>query len=195
THLLWSLLLSRGILGERVGLIGWAGCLLAFAGIVLLSWPGAGASLPLIGVAFGLIGAFSSAVGNIAIRRAPGISNVALNVWGSVIALPVVLVVAWALEGDPSQQMGVAFSTPAFVAAFAFQALVGSALCFPAWTRMIAKYGVSRVTPFTLLVPLFAVASTTLFLGEQWTPRMLAALAIVVAGLSVVQLLPRFVRA
>ena len=190
THVIWALVLSRAILGERTGALGWVGSAIAFAGIVLLAWPQADYRLPALGLAFSLAGAFTSAAGSVAIRKAPGVSNLALNVWGSVFAVPLLAIVAFVLEGDPRPQWANAFGSLTFVACIAFQSLVASALCFPAWTRMIARYGVSKVAPFTLLVPLFAVGSTTVVFGEQWTPRMLVGMGLVVGGLGVVQLLP-----
>lgn len=190
THVIWALVMSRFVLRERVGALGWLGSMIAFGGIVLLAWPQGEYQLPVSGLAFSLIGAFTSAAGSVAIRRAPGVSNLALNVWGSVFAVPLLAVAGLLLEGDPRAQWSQAFGSLSFVACILFQSLVASALCFPAWTRMIARYGVSKVAPFTLLVPLFAVGSTTIAFGEQWTPRMLAGMALVVGGLGVVQLLP-----
>lgn len=191
TSVIWSLILSSLVLRERVGAAAWFGSLLSFGGIVLLCWPQAGVRIPLLAVTIGIVGALFGAIGWVVIRKAPGVSNVALNVWGSVAALPLVLPVAWLIEGDPSLQIGTAFRQPMFVAVFVFQALVASLICFPAWTRMVGRYGIARVAPFALLVPIFGVAAAALLLGEQWTARMLGALVIIIGGLAIVQLTPR----
>lgn len=53
------LLLSMPILGERVGLVGWIGCALGFAGVALIMRPGS--NLAGLGITFALINAVLSA--------------------------------------------------------------------------------------------------------------------------------------
>lgn len=48
---------------------------------------------------------------------------------------------------------------------------------------LIRTYGAGRIAPFSLLVPIFGMSSSALFLGETFGPLRMAAAALVLAGL------------
>jgi drug/metabolite transporter (DMT)-like permease len=54
------------------------------------------------------------------------------------------------------------------------------------WFALIARYSASRLSAFTFLTPLFGVAAGHLMLGEPLTPAFAAAVALVAAGLVLV---------
>jgi drug/metabolite transporter (DMT)-like permease len=67
----------------------------------------------------------------------------------------------------------------------AYQTLVVS-LTFAAWFALIVKYSASRLSAFTFLTPLFGVAAGHLVMGDPLTPAFALAVALVAAGLVLV---------
>ena len=66
-----------------------------------------------------------------------------------------------------------------------YQTLVVS-LTFAAWFALIVKYSASRLSAFTFLTPLCGVAAGHLVLGDPLTPAFALAVALVAAGLVLV---------
>ena len=57
---------------------------------------------------------------------------------------------------------------------------------FPFWFWLIQRYSATRVSAFTILTPLFGVAAGCLLLGEPFTVAFGIAVALVIAGLVLV---------
>jgi drug/metabolite transporter (DMT)-like permease len=63
-------------------------------------------------------------------------------------------------------------------------AVVG--VTYPFWFWLIQRYSATRVSAFTILTPLFGVAAGCLLLGEPFTMAFGMAVALVIAGLVLV---------
>jgi drug/metabolite transporter (DMT)-like permease len=59
-------------------------------------------------------------------------------------------------------------------------------ITYVVWFAMIAKYSATRLSAFTFLSPLFGVAAGHFALGDPLTPAFLLAVALVAAGLVLV---------
>jgi drug/metabolite transporter (DMT)-like permease len=57
---------------------------------------------------------------------------------------------------------------------------------FLAWFALVQRYSASRLSAFTFLTPLFGVAAGYIVLSEPLTPAFAAAVALVIAGLVLV---------
>ena len=68
----------------------------------------------------------------------------------------------------------------------AYQTVWVVSVTFVVWFALIAQYSASRLSAFTFLTPLFGVAAGHLVLGEPLTPAFAAAVALVAAGLVLV---------
>jgi len=68
----------------------------------------------------------------------------------------------------------------------AYQTIWVVSVTFVVWFALIARYSASRLSAFTFLTPLFGVAAGHLVLGEPLTPAFAAAVALVAAGLALV---------
>jgi len=62
---------------------------------------------------------------------------------------------------------------------------------FAAWSWLLSKYPASMVAPFTLLVPIFGILSSAIFLGEPLQSWKLLAAALVISGLCINLVVPR----
>ena len=68
----------------------------------------------------------------------------------------------------------------------AYQTFWVAGLTFLAWFALIQRYSASRLSAFTFLTPLFGVAAGSIVLSEPLTPAFAVAVALVVAGLVLV---------
>lgn len=81
--------------------------------------------------------------------------------------------------------------TPAIGAMFAFQVLVVVSFGFLMWFRVLAVYPASDMASFGFLTPLFGVLFGWMILGETITIEFIGALALVCAGIVLVNRKPR----
>jgi drug/metabolite transporter (DMT)-like permease len=75
--------------------------------------------------------------------------------------------------------------------ALAYQTVWVVSVTFVIWFALVARYSASRLSAFTFLAPLCGVAAGHLVLGEPLTPAFVAAVALVAAGLVLVNRAPR----
>jgi drug/metabolite transporter (DMT)-like permease len=84
--------------------------------------------------------------------------------------------------GEP----GIFAPNPVVWLSLAFQVLGIAVVSYVVWFWMVSRHPASRLAPFLFLTPAFGVAFAALILGEPVTPALLAALALVGAGILVV---------
>ena len=99
------------------------------------------------------------------------------------------LVVSAPLLGVAALVFGERFTVaPSAIAlgAFAYQAVWVVSITYVVWFALIVRYSATRLSAFTFLTPLFGVAAGYLILGEPLTPAFAAAVALVLAGLVLV---------
>jgi len=70
------------------------------------------------------------------------------------------------------------------------QTVVGAFASYLAWMWMLGRYQATRISVFVFLTPVFALLFGALWLHEPVTPRLLAALALVAAGIVLVNRKP-----
>lgn len=68
------------------------------------------------------------------------------------------------------------------------QALVGAFVSYLAWLWLLAHYPATRISVFVFLTPVFALMFGVLWLGEHLTLGLVVALALVAAGIVLVNL-------
>jgi drug/metabolite transporter (DMT)-like permease len=98
-----------------------------------------------------------------------------------VVSAPMLAVAALAV-GERIVEMPSALAT----AALAYQVFFVVSITYVVWFAMIAKYSATRLSAFTFLSPLFGVAAGHFALGDPLTPAFLLAVALVAAGLVLV---------
>src|SRR5690606_31195974 len=75
---------------------------------------------------------------------------------------------------------------PAALTAMGYQTLFVVPVTFVLWFALIQRYSASRLSAFTFLTPIFGVMAGHLVLGEPMTVAFAAAVALVAAGLVLV---------
>jgi drug/metabolite transporter (DMT)-like permease len=96
----------------------------------------------------------------------------------SALTLPV----ASLLLGEP----GVFRPTPLVLSAFAYQTVVVAFASYVTWFWLITRYPASSLAAFSFLTPVFGVMFGGLLLGEPITPALVASVALLAAGIYLV---------
>lgn len=177
--------------GEKVARYQIAALLLASAGIALIALHTDASATPL-GLLLVLCAAASWAGGNMVARAATGVNMLHYVVWSSLFAIPPLLVFALALEGWPAMKAGILAADAKTWGAVVWQSVGNTMFGYGVWGWLLARHSAGSVAPLSLLVPVFGLATSALVLGEPLQPWKLAAFALVMAGLAVGVLWPRF---
>ena len=170
--------------GDRFGVMQWLGLLLSFLGMVLAFGLPTPAADPrqLIGDLMMVAAALAWAATTLVIKAS------ALNRIASEKVLLYQIAVCVPVVGIGALIFGeriAAFPGPVALGSLTYQTLVVS-FTFSAWFALIVRYSASRLSAFTFLTPLFGVAAGHLVLGEPLTPAFALAVALVAAGLILV---------
>ena len=184
--------LSMRLSGERLQGVQWLALALATAGIGIIVMHTDGGTT-LLGLGLILLAALSWAGGNIVSRQAGRVNMVAYVVWSSLFAVPPLAALSVLTEGWDAVSAGVRAADAFAWAAVAWQAWANSLFGYAAWGWLLARYPAATITPMALLVPLFGMGGAALWLGEDLPVWKLGAAALVMGGLALNLLWPRWV--
>lgn len=190
TQVFFTIGLAALISGERVRPFQAMALMITLAGlgIILLHTDGH-TTAP--GLALVLAAAAAWAGSNIVVRATPGVDMVAYVVWASLFAVPPLFAFSFAFEGWPAIRDGLAHADAATWAAVLWQAIGNTMFGYAAWGWLLSRYPVATVAPMALLVPVFGMGASALWLGEPLQDWKLAAAGLVMAGLALNLLWPR----
>ena len=186
------------IAGDRLTVAKVAGLLLAFAGVAIVVFgrhlatasAAIGAGPTLLGDLLCLGGAFAWG-GLTLVIRASALKTVAperVTFVQLLLSAPMLVGLSLAL-GEP----GFRAPTPLHWAAFGFTVVFVAGFVFTSTNWLFLRYPASRVMAFLLLTPVFGVVAAHILLGEELSPSLLGGLALVVAGLWLVNRMPKAV--
>lgn len=177
--------------GEVVRPFQWVALGLAAAGIVVIG-SHTGGDTTVAGVLMVLLAALSWAGGNTVNRRAGRVNMLAYVVWSSAFALPPLFLLSWWFEGAAAMAAGLRQADAVTWAAVLWQSVGNTLFGYAAWGWLLARHPAATITPMALLVPVFGMAASSWWLGEPLPPWKLVAAALVIAGLALNLLWPRW---
>jgi len=183
----FTILLAWPLLAERPSLTTSTGVVIAFVGVVVLAaGPGLTANaLPLLLV---IGAAFAFAMSNVLTKRYGPFDPLMLMGWSSLLTVPQVTLMSLLLEHG--QLTSLVTADRRGWLALAYTIFVGGILGFGLWFWLIARCSMGRVAPFGLLLPVFAVISSVLFLGDHITPRLIVGGLLAISGVAITQVRP-----
>jgi O-acetylserine/cysteine efflux transporter len=190
TQAFFTIALAMRLTGEKVRTFQYAALALAAAGIGVIVWRTDGSATPL-GIVLVLGAALSWAGGNLVARRTPNVNMLAFVVWASLFSVAPLLVLSLVFEGWPAIATGLAKADAVTWAAVAWQAVGNTMFGYAVWGWLLARYPAATVAPMSLLVPVFGMAASALFLHEALPGWKLAAAGLVMAGLALNTFWPR----
>jgi drug/metabolite transporter (DMT)-like permease len=178
-------ILGRIFLGERLSARFLACSAVAMAGIALLFAHELGqdagrAGATMLGIGLTLVAVLSASAANVlqatrAARTAPMATMMAWSMAAGTIANAAW---AWATSGPPAFD-----PRPGYIAGLLYLGVAASALAFMLYYRMIREIGAARAAYSSVLIPIIAMALSTMFEGYRWTGTAAAGGALALAGL------------
>jgi O-acetylserine/cysteine efflux transporter len=177
--------------GERIRPFQFVALAVAVSGIALIVVHTDGNTTAL-GLALVLLAGLSWAGGNVVVRSTPGVDMLAYVVWASLFSVPPLLAFSFIFDGWPAMRDGLLHADAATWGAVIWQAVGNSLFGYAAWGFLLSRYPVGLIAPMPLLVPIFGMGASALWLGEPLQDWKLEAAALVMAGLALNVLWPRF---
>lgn len=179
--------LSRVFLGQRMGRQLIVGSVIAIGGIALLFVHEAridtgGAGRTLTGIVITLAGVGAASVANVmqATQTARRYPMAAVLGWAMLIGALADAAFAWVTTGPPRFD-----PSPAYVAGLLYLGLAASALAFTLYFGIIRTIGPAKAAYSGVLVPVIAMALSTLFEGYRWSALAALGAALAMIGLVV----------
>ncbi|MBE7184251.1 MAG: EamA family transporter [Methylobacterium mesophilicum] len=183
--------LSVWLMGERVRAFQLVAVLLAASGILVIGLNTDAATTPL-GLGLALLASLSWAGGNMAAKRSGAQNILPIVVWGSLFSFPPLFVLSFLIEGWPAIRAGlVAADLPTWMAVI-WQSAANSLFGYSAWGWLLARHPAASITPIALLVPVFGMSASAFWLGEPLPAWKLWAAGLVIGGLALGVLYPRW---
>lgn len=187
---LWTVLLSRWVLHERLTTRRIFGVALGMAGMILLI----GSELSVVkaaplGAALVLGGAFAWALGTVLMRRYPvSLPTTSLTAWQLLVGGLPIMIGAPILDWGTWQPIGIK-ATMGLVYNMFFVFI----FCYWAWFRIATSAPPTVAALSTLMIPVVGVFSGIWLLGESPHWQEYAAMVLVIASLATVLVPPRLV--
>ncbi len=179
----FAVILARILHGDRPGRRRITGIAVAFAGVALvIGRPESESELPSLLLI--LAAALAWAVAAFQIKAMGRVDGRALNGWIALLALPQLLAASFLFEHGQAEAL-LAAGWRGW-GAVAYSALLATLVGYGLWYGLVRRYAMSLVMPFTLLVPVFGVASGIVFLGEPLTWALVVGGALTVAGVGII---------
>ncbi len=171
--------------GDHFHLSQWLGLSLSFVGIVIafgLPTPAADSRQVLGDIM--LVGGAAAWAATTLIIKASALNRISAEktlLYQLVVSAPL-LALGAVLFGERMTAPPSALA----LGAFAYQTVYVVSITFTIWFVLVVRYSAARLSVFTFLAPLFGVAAGHVVLGDPLTPAFAIAVALVAAGLLLV---------
>jgi O-acetylserine/cysteine efflux transporter len=172
-----ALFFSETISGQKL-----VGIITALVGFISIAWGGLLAD-SIWGVALVLLAGLSWTICNVLVRIYKPTDILSFIVWSSLF-VPIPILIYLVLFTSELTD-GVAQFGWRGLMSILFQAGVTTIIGYGVWTRMINKYGLSAVSPYSLLVPVSGLMFGWVLYGETAKPLELIGSILVLVGLAV----------
>lgn len=188
----FTILLGAVILKESLQPTHFLGMFIAIAGLGILAngaTSGGIDDIPLLGLIFILVAGLSWAFGNITnriIMQHQGeekCSVLSLVSWSALIPIIPFILSSWIFEGEEAIVQGLAGFDWSVLGVILYLAYLSTFVGYGLWGVLLGRYEAWRVAPFSLLVPVFGLSSSALFLGEHINGIQIAGLILIMFGL------------
>jgi O-acetylserine/cysteine efflux transporter len=180
----FTILLAWPLLAEKPSLITSTGVVIAFAGVLVLA-AGSGLSANLGPLLLVVGAALAFAMSNVLTKRYGPFDPLMLMGWSSLLTVPQVLLMSLCLEHGQAASL-VAADQWGWLA-LGYTIFIGGIVGFGLWFWLIARCSMGRIAPFGLLLPVFAVISSVLFLGEPVTGKLIVGGLLAIFGVAITQ--------
>ena len=169
--------------GDRLTVLKILGCAVGFGGVLVMNRGGGVTVQTMLGDGLILLSTVCSAAGNLLSKKiAAGRNPLLVTAWQLMLGGALLIIAGLCFGGRLD------FSKLTGVWILVWLAFV-SAAAFSIWTALLKYHSASRISVFTLLIPVFGTALSGLLLGESvFRIETLLALLLIAAGIVMVNL-------
>lgn len=186
TNVLMVTLIGWIFLKEKIGWRTWTGIFVGLIGVYILV-SGSDLTGNPLGLLYTFASAFFIALTYIAMKKVDTVHAATYIVLMSLPISPLIFISSFAIDGLSWTKDISSLNWPIIWSVVFYQAIILS-LSHMIWQRLLAHYPVSQVVPWTLLIPVVAVASAIIFMGEELTKPILIGGGCVVSGVAITTL-------
>ncbi len=190
SHVFFSVLFGVLFFSEPLKLWQVIGGLVSFSGIAIVGIH-VGGNVTMRGLFLVIGAAIAWALGNLISKRIGHVNMSSLVIWGSFIAWPPLLAASLLIDGHEKIALSIEHFSWLSAGAVIYITYLSTFFAFGSWSFLIHRYGLSTIAPFTLLVPVIAIAGTVLLLNEPLENWKIFAGTLVLGGLAVNLIGPR----
>lgn len=183
TQVFFTIGLAMWIAKERIRTFQIAALALAAIGLLVIV-AHTDASVTPLGLGLVLLAAASWAGGNAFSKAAGQVNMLSYVVWASLFSLPPLLVLALVFEGPTAMIQGVRAADAATWGAVIWQSVGNTLFGYAAWGWLLSRHPAATITPMAMLVPVFGMGASALWLGESLPDWKLLAAGLVMSGLA-----------
>jgi O-acetylserine/cysteine efflux transporter len=184
TQAFFTALLAALFLREKIRLTSILGMIIAGTGLALIALHGSGTALYFSWpMAMLVLAAFFWAAANISAQGMKNTGGLSLMVWSSLYSPIPLFALSIIFERENILPALKNLGLPS-AGALAYLVLLSTLFGYGVWNQLIMRHGARRVAPFSLLVPIFGVASGYLALGERISPSTALASVLVLSGVT-----------
>ncbi|MCO4837664.1 MAG: EamA family transporter [Oceanospirillaceae bacterium] len=178
----FTILLALLLFKETIRWPQVAALVVSFAGILLIAVQGNTDATP-IGLAVILVAAVSWAAGNLVVKRCGKVHIIAFLAWSSLFAVPPLAVMSYYLEGPALITQSIGSATWHAWAIVLWQTIGNTLIGYGLWNLLLQRHAAALVAPWALLVPVFGMAASSVFLYESMPWWKWVAAILIIAGL------------
>jgi drug/metabolite transporter (DMT)-like permease len=185
----WVLFLAHFFIpGDRITRRKFFGILLGFSGVAFMFAENKGVTVDFrVGDLIILSATFIWACSVIYLKRIiSAFSAFQITLYSMIFSVPIFFLEAVLWDAPMISKLDFKI-----MGAVLYQSLVTATFGFVTWNTLLQKYGAVALHSFIFIMPIAGVTLGGLLLGEPITPKLLIALALIVAGILVVHLKPR----
>src|SRR3989344_25921 len=184
----FTVLLALLFFNQKPSFLNWMGMSIAFLGIGFIGIQ-VGGEASLLGLGIALISAIVFAISNLVLQqKGQTVDMFSLMAWMNIVPpIPLFLLSSLIYGNDQFFQ---SFQNFTWIsgASLLYASLVSGLFGYTTWGFLLKKYPAAVVTPFSLLVPVFAISFAYLTVDETLTTTSIYGCLLVISGLIINQL-------
>ena len=185
----FTIALSMWLFRERLSPWAAAGTLVAAAGLGVIGLH-LDATVTITGVALVVLAAFMWSCANIVVkhvaRQGVKFDMLSFVSWSSLFAILPLAAMTVVAEGWTPSVAAVQSAGVAGWAAVAWQVVGNMLFGYVAWSWLLLRYDAAIITPYALLIPVFGMGASALWLGEPLPAWKFVAGALVLGGILII---------
>ncbi|MBN8531553.1 MAG: EamA family transporter [Alphaproteobacteria bacterium] len=180
----FSCLLGAIFLSDQLGMWRSTGLMISFVGIMLIAGtPDVAKNFPAFMLT--VAGAMCWAASNIQIKKLGQMPVMRMLFWMALFSAPMLLVSSLVLEGsDPLERLRTVPLRPAL--GLLYTVVFSTLVAYGLWYWLMARFPITQVAPYSLLVPVFGVATGVLAFGDEFTWFKAVGAAVTMTGVAII---------